>query len=130
MRVLAILALFVGSFFATYAASPPTRVFTLHKNGSQSEHDYRAEAQRLRAFIWLHWTQHSPGEALEKWSSIEGEPGTTIYKIVGRTSQDRHIVMSTTASSYSEKNIIVTSVERGKHALFLKDATGKVVREI
>jgi hypothetical protein len=128
MRGILALALLVASIFTAHADAS-ARTFSLQKNGSQSQREYDAQAQQLRAFLWAHWISRSAAEAIVKWSTVEGQGGATRYKI-RVDSIGRRIIISTVASEYPPEHFEATMVERGNHALFLKDASGKVASEI
>jgi hypothetical protein len=56
-------------------------VFEQHRNGSQSEQAYAKNARELRRFLWEHWLRRNRGEAKVNWSTVEGDGGTSIYRV-------------------------------------------------
>src|ERR1017187_2321743 len=55
--------------------------FEQHRNGSQTEASYARNARELRKFLWQHWLRRERGEAKVKWSTVEGDAGTSIYSV-------------------------------------------------
>jgi hypothetical protein len=44
-------------------------------------HDNRDDTPKVRQWVWTHWSRHTSGTAILKWLTVEGETGTTIYKV-------------------------------------------------
>ncbi len=82
MKVARVFFLVVVAVAPVFAADLGAKaVFRQHRNGTQTEPAYAAEAKKLRAFIWRHWRQRARAQATVEYSTVEGDGGTKAYTI-------------------------------------------------